>query len=90
MESALEGLPATFREVLVLLEQEGLSYNQVADMLGIPIGTVMSRAARARRQLRESLRLRVSLQSKPQDRQLRNQQLSSAGESPGDNAIASR
>ncbi len=45
---AIEELPAAFREVLVLREIEGLSYRQIADVAGIPIGTVMSRLARAR------------------------------------------
>lgn len=55
LNRALEELPAEFREVLVLLELEGLSYKEIADVLSIPIGTVMSRLARARRRLRESL-----------------------------------
>jgi RNA polymerase sigma-70 factor, ECF subfamily len=45
---AIGELPAAFREVLVLREIEGLSYRQIADVAGIPIGTVMSRLARAR------------------------------------------
>jgi RNA polymerase sigma-70 factor (ECF subfamily) len=55
LNRALEELPTAFREVLVLLEVEGLSYKEIAEVLGIPIGTVMSRLARARRRLRESL-----------------------------------
>lgn len=55
LQETLEELPTTFREVLVLVEMEGLSYKQVAEMLGIPVGTVMSRLARARRRLREYL-----------------------------------
>jgi len=55
LQQTLEELPSTFREVLVLVEMEGLSYKQVAQMLGIPIGTVMSRLTRARHRLRESL-----------------------------------
>lgn len=55
LQQTLEELPTTFREVLVLVEMEGLSYKQVAEMLGIPVGTVMSRLARARRRLREYL-----------------------------------
>jgi RNA polymerase sigma-70 factor (ECF subfamily) len=46
-------LPDEFREVLVLREMEDLSYQQIAETLGIPIGTVMSRLARARGLLRE-------------------------------------
>ena len=45
---ALEALPADFREVLVLRELEGLSYKEIAAIVGIPLGTVMSRLARAR------------------------------------------
>jgi RNA polymerase sigma factor (sigma-70 family) len=55
LNQALEELPTAFREVLVLLEVEGLSYKEIAEVLGIPIGTVMSRLARARHHLRESL-----------------------------------
>jgi RNA polymerase sigma factor (sigma-70 family) len=49
----LERLPLEFREVIVLYELEGLSYKEVAAMLGIPVGTVMSRLSRARQRLRE-------------------------------------
>jgi RNA polymerase sigma-70 factor (ECF subfamily) len=48
---ALEALPADFREVLVLRELEELSYKEIAAVVGIPIGTVMSRLARARERL---------------------------------------
>src|ERR1700688_4205465 len=44
----LETLPTDFREVLVLRELEGLSYKEIAAIVGIPLGTVMSRLARAR------------------------------------------
>jgi RNA polymerase sigma factor (sigma-70 family) len=47
----LEELPADFREVIVLRELEGLSYKEIATVVGIPIGTVMSRLARARERL---------------------------------------
>jgi len=60
LNQALEELPMAFREVLVLLEVEGLSYKEIAEMLGIPIGTVMSRLARARQRLRKSLRRDLS------------------------------
>jgi RNA polymerase sigma-70 factor, ECF subfamily len=55
LNQALEELPTDFREVFVLLEFEGLSYKEIAEVLGIPIGTVMSRLARARHRLCESL-----------------------------------
>jgi len=52
---ALEALPAEFREVIVLRELEGLSYQQIASVTDTPIGTVMSRLARARGQLQQRL-----------------------------------
>src|ERR1700681_3072145 len=48
---ALETLPTDFREALVLRELEGLSYKEIAVIVGIPLGTVMSRLARARERL---------------------------------------
>lgn len=51
LKQALQELPLEFREVLVMRELEGLSYNQIAAAACIPIGTVMSRLTRARRQL---------------------------------------
>jgi len=48
---ALEALPSRFREVVVLRELEGCSYREIATIMSIPIGTVMSSLSRARRQL---------------------------------------
>lgn len=48
-------LPPPIREVLVLREMQGLSYKEVASIAGVPIGTVMSRLARGRRQLAQVL-----------------------------------
>ena len=53
---AVETLPADFREVIVLRELEGLSYKEIATIVGAPIGTVMSRLARARERLIALLR----------------------------------
>ena len=53
--SALEQLPAGFREVLVLRELEGCSYKEIAAITGRPLGTVMSALARARKQLKDAL-----------------------------------
>jgi RNA polymerase sigma-70 factor (ECF subfamily) len=54
--AALEKLAPEFREVIVLHELEGLAYREIATVTEIPIGTVMSRLARARRKLEVELR----------------------------------
>jgi len=54
---AIEQLPVEFREVLVLREIEGLSYKEIATVVRVPIGTVMSRLARARDRLQTTLTL---------------------------------
>ena len=55
VRQAVLALPPASRAVLVLREYEGLSYREIADTLGIPIGTVMSRLSYARNRLRQSL-----------------------------------
>ena len=55
LRAALEALPPEFREILVLRELEGFSYKEIAEVAELPVGTVMSRLARARRQLRDTL-----------------------------------
>ena len=55
VRQAIEELPPEFRETLMLREMEELSYRQIAEITGVPVGTVMSRLARARKQLRERL-----------------------------------
>src|SRR3989440_5488867 len=52
---AVEKLPELHREVVLLVDVEGFSYKDAAEVLGVPIGTVMSRLHRARRQLQRSL-----------------------------------
>jgi RNA polymerase sigma-70 factor (ECF subfamily) len=59
VRQALETLPALFREVLVLRELEGCSYKEIADIAGVPVGTVMSRLARARHQLQTAYATRA-------------------------------
>jgi len=53
--AALDGLEAPFREVLILSVAGGLRYREIAEVLDCPVGTVMSRMARARRELRRRL-----------------------------------
>jgi RNA polymerase sigma-70 factor, ECF subfamily len=55
VRNAIEQLPVTFREVLLLCDVEDASYREISEILSIPIGTVMSRLARARKAVRESL-----------------------------------
>jgi len=55
VRQALEDLPVHFREVLLLCEVEEMSYEEIAQTVGIPIGTVMSRLSRARKALRGKL-----------------------------------
>jgi len=55
VRQAIESLPAPYREVVVLRDIEGFSYQQIAGILGCPAGTVMSRLGRAREKLRQLL-----------------------------------
>ena len=55
LRQALAELPEEYREAIVLREMEGLSYREIAAVTGAPIGTVMSRLARARERLQEGL-----------------------------------
>ena len=55
LQAALDGLADTFREVVWLRDVDELTYQEIADVLQIPIGTVMSRLSRGRQQLYEAL-----------------------------------
>jgi RNA polymerase sigma factor (sigma-70 family) len=55
LRQALEELPVEFREVLVLRELEDMSYREIADLMCVPVGTVMSRLARGRERLQQQL-----------------------------------
>jgi RNA polymerase sigma-70 factor, ECF subfamily len=63
IRSAIAGLPADFREVLVLREFEGLSYRAIAEIVEVPIGTVMSRLSRARDLLAAAVRANPGVSS---------------------------
>jgi len=54
VQRAIDDLPVQYRETLLLCEVEEMSYQEIAEILSIPIGTVMSRLARARKAVRES------------------------------------
>lgn len=56
LQSAIDALPVHFREILLLCEVEEMSYQEIAETLSIPAGTVMSRLSRARKMLRDRLR----------------------------------
>jgi RNA polymerase sigma factor (sigma-70 family) len=68
LREALDELPVNFREVIVLRELEGMSYKEIAEVMGKPIGTVMSGLARARTQLKERL---IRMRSEEGQRDLR-------------------
>jgi RNA polymerase sigma-70 factor (ECF subfamily) len=55
VKEAVESLPETFRMAVLLADVEGFSYKEIADILGIPIGTVMSRLHRGRKALQKAL-----------------------------------
>lgn len=59
VRAAVDSLPAAWREIVVMRDMEGLSYAQIAGVLGCPVGTVMSRLARARNALRQLLTPRM-------------------------------
>ncbi len=68
LREALAELPVNFREVLVLRELEDMSYKEIAEVMGTPIGTVMSGLARGRTQLRERL---LRMRNEEEQRDLR-------------------
>jgi RNA polymerase sigma-70 factor (ECF subfamily) len=59
VQGAINELPVHYREILLLCELEEMSYQEIAETLSIPLGTVMSRLSRARKTLREGLRLQL-------------------------------
>jgi RNA polymerase sigma-70 factor (ECF subfamily) len=69
VQTAIESLPLLFQEVILLADIEEMKYQEVAETLDIPIGTVMSRLARARKQVRrhilEAVNNKEALSKKP-------------------------
>jgi RNA polymerase sigma-70 factor, ECF subfamily len=63
VERVLTALPVRFREILVLRELEGLTYKEIADMVGVPIGTIMSSLSRARDRFRQAFNEEVARSS---------------------------
>jgi len=59
VQDTMAELPVNFREILLLCEVEEMSYQEIAETLAVPIGTVMSRLSRARRALRDLLRQKL-------------------------------
>jgi RNA polymerase sigma-70 factor (ECF subfamily) len=70
VRKALEMLPANSREILILRELEGMSYKEIADITGIPIGTVMSSLSRARGRLRQVLATLMNRDPMPSSRRI--------------------
>ena len=65
VEQAIRALPARLREILVLRELEGLQYKEISEVVGVPIGTVMSSLSRARAQFRQAFSEELSRQLTP-------------------------
>ena len=65
VRKAIEELPAEFRETIVLREMEELSYREIAEITGVPVGTVMSRLSRARQHLRVRLQAQSGKGARP-------------------------
>jgi RNA polymerase sigma-70 factor (ECF subfamily) len=72
VRKALEMLPSTSRELLILRELEGMSYKEIADVTGTPMGTVMSSLSRARGRLRQVLATLMNRDPMPSSRRIVN------------------
>jgi RNA polymerase sigma-70 factor, ECF subfamily len=70
VRKALEMLPQNSREVLILRELEGMSYKEIADITGVPLGTVMSSLSRARDRLRQVLTTLMNREPLPSSRRI--------------------
>ncbi len=70
LRKALEKLPPNSRGVLILRELDGMSYKEIADITGMPVGTVMSSLSRARGRLRQALTDLMTREPAPSSRQI--------------------
>jgi RNA polymerase sigma-70 factor (ECF subfamily) len=79
IQGMIAALPETFREVIVLRELEGLPYREIAEIVGVPVGTVMSRLARGRAMIRQAW---LTAQSSDEQANERDQQIKPPREEP--------
>ena len=72
-KAALDALPSEQREVVLLIGLEGMKYDEVADILAVPVGTIRSRLSRAREAMRRLMDAPERLSTTPKQRQLQAQ-----------------